>query len=303
MIRSISHQNITWIDIENPKREDIQYLAEHFNFHEVVLDELMEPGHRPKVGRYADYLFLILSYPTFNKAKRILFPRELEILITKTHVITAHIGIIPPLQSFFKELESRPEARNEYMDASSANLLFHMTHRVLENILTKIDRIENRLTRIEQEIFRGEQRKMVFEISVAKRDIIDFRRILAPQTTILESLVTEGENFFGLEFAPYFRDLHGTFEIIWNEIQNQRETIQALSETNESLRATKTAETIQVLTVFSVIALPLSLIINFWGMNMPLPFSTRATHVWVILGIMGAVFAITIGYFKKKEWL
>ncbi len=303
MIRSVSHQNITWIDIENPKREDVQYLAEHFNFHEVVLDELTEPGHRPKVGRYADYLFLILSYPTLNKAKRILFPRELEILITKTHIITAHIGVIPPLHVFFEELENRPAARSEYMDESAANLLFHITHRVLENILSKLDRIENRLTRIEQEIFRGEQRKMVFEISVAKRDIIDFRRILAPQTTILESLVTEGASFFGEEFVPHFRDLHGTFAIIWNEVQNQRETIQALGETNESLRAAKTSEVIQVLTVFSVIVLPLSLIVNIWGMNIPLPLSAEALGFWVILGILGVALALMIAYFKKKRWL
>lgn len=291
------------MDITNPSEADIQYLKDHFNFHEVVLDELTEPGHRPKVGRYADYLFLILSYPTLNKAKRILFPRELEILITKTHVITAHIGMIPPLHALFEELENRPETRNEYMDVSSANLFFNITHKTLENILTKLDHIENRLTHIEKEIFLGEQRKMVFEISIAKRDIIDFRRILAPQTTIFESLTTEGENFFGKEFAPYFKDLHGKFEIAWNEIQNQRETIQALSETNESLRAVKTSEILQVLTVFSVIFLPLSLIVNIWGMNVPLPLASRAVDFLIILGIMAATLTLMIMYFKKKQWL
>jgi magnesium transporter len=303
MRNSVSHQDIMWIDIESPKREDIEYLAKNFNFHEVVLDELTEPGHRPKVGRYSDYLFLILSYPALDKGKRILFPRELEILVTKTHVITAHIGTIPPLRAFFQELTDRPEKRNEYIDGSTANLLFHLMHNVLENVLGKIDRIENRLTYIEKEIFRGEQRKMVFEISDAKRDIIDFRRILAPQTTILESLVTEGENFFGKEFVPHFRDLHGTFGIIWNEIQNQRETIQALGETNESLRAAKTSEIIQVLTVFSVIFLPLSLIVNIWGMNVRVPLSAHSMGFWFILGLVGVAVTLMIVYFKRKKWM
>lgn len=303
MIRSITHQNITWLDISSPKKKDIQYLKDQFNFHEVVLDELMEPGHRPKVEHHDDYLFLILYYPTLNKAKRILFPRELEILITKTHIITAHAGTIFPLQALFHDIETHDTAKNEYMDGSTANLLFHIMGRTFKNTLTKLDRIEKRLNSIEEEIFRGEQRKMVFTISAAKRDIIDFRRILAPQTTVLESLVTEGENFFGKEFTPHFKDLHGTFGIIWNEIQNQRETVQALSETNESLRAAKTSEVIQVLTVFSVIILPLTFIASIWGMNVPLPFGSGAVDFLIILGIMATTLTVMVAYFKKKQWL
>jgi len=303
MLKSVAHKGITWIDIQNPKPADIKYLRKNFNFHELVLEELMHPGHRPKVEHHDDYIFLILYYPAFNKIKKETFPREIDILVTKTHIITSHSEAIIPIKTLFEQIGQYATAKKEYMSESTGHLLFYIVNGILENALVKLEHIENEVNYIESEIFKGEEHRMVLEISVAKRDIIDFRRILAPQASVIESLADDGLKFFGNELKPHFEDLRGTFGIVWNEIQDHRETIQALAETNESLLSTKINEIIKVLTVFSVIFMPLTLIASIWGMNINKMPLTSANGFWVIIGIMVGVLVSMIGYFKKKRWL
>ena len=303
MIHSVQNKDITWIDIQNPKRKDLKYLRKNFSFHELVLEELLRPGHRPKVEHHDGYIFLILYYPAFNKIKKETFPREIDILVTKTHIITSHYETIIPVKTLFEQIRQYETAKKEYMSESTGHMLFYIVKGILENALVKLENIENEVDYIENEIFKGEERRMVLEISVAKRDIIDFRRILAPQASVFESLLSDGAEFFGNELKPHFEDLRGTFGIVWNEIQDHRETIQALAETNESLLSAKINEIIKVLTVFSVIVLPLTLIASIWGMNIENMPLTSVSGFWVLIGIMVTILVAMIGYFKKKKWL
>ena len=304
MLRSVQYNDITWIDIQDPKPKDLKYLRENFHFHELVLGELIPPGHRPKVEQHDDYLFMILYYPLLDKKKHETYSRELDILVTKSHIITSHYETIVPLKGLFDQINTYKKAKEEYMSESTGHLLFYIIRSVLESALTKLEHIKTEVDNIEDEIFSGREREMVFEISKAKRDVIDFRRIFAPQKSVIESLASEGTNFFDKELQPHFEDLQGTFGIIWNEIHDHMETINALAETNESLLSAKINEIIRVLTIFSAIFLPLTLIASIWGMNTEgLPFAEVKGSFWMVSALMFVSFSVMVVYFKKKRWL
>lgn len=304
MRRSIEHNNLTWIDVKNPTAADIRYLEEHFAFHELVLEQFRSSGHRPRVEHHDGYLFFILYYPAFDDQSKTILRREIDVIATKTHIITNHFKTILPLEIFFRKITSDQKQREECMSETAGHLLFYIMREILENMLAKTEHLERKVDEIEAKIFNGEERKLVFEISIAKRDIIDFRRILAPQTSVLESLATEGVQFFGKELEPHFADLRGTFEVTWNEVQEERETIQALAQTNESLLSTKINEIMKMLTVFSVIFLPITLVANLWGMNLTaMPLGEQREGFWVILGFMGILLITMVAFFRKKKWL
>jgi len=304
MRQSIQHNNITWIDIKDPNSQDVEFLRDNFKFHDFVLEELVKPSHRQKVENYDDYLFMMLYYPVFDASKKEVSEQELDILITKSHLITAHYQVISPLDNFFDNINSKNEAREKYMSETAGHLLFYVIHKILEDISVKITVIEEQVRQIEKEIFKGREKEMVFEISRAKRDIIDYRRIVGPQISAIESLQVEGTKFFGESLEPHLTDLRGSFSILWNNLLDQRETIQALGETNESLLSTKTNEVIKVLTVFSVIFLPITLIANIFGMNLDyFPLSRTAIDFWAIVGIMTWIAIAMFIYFKRQKWL
>ncbi|MFH1462447.1 MAG: magnesium transporter CorA family protein [bacterium] len=299
----IKGPKITWIDIQNPNQEDIEFLKKNFKFHPLVLKELIPPGHRPKVERYKDYLFMILYYPVHSKDKRETRPRELDILVAKNVLITSRYKSMLPLKSLFDKCNLYPEIRKRYMNWSAGYLLFLLLNSIWKNSLIKLDRIDAKIEAIESEMFQGKEKEMVREISLIKTDIMNFWRIVEPQIETLEQLCREGTIFFGRRFYPYFSNIVGTCARAWNALKTFKETVLALEDTNQSLLSTKTNEVIQILTVFSVILMPLTLIASIWGMNVSLPFANSPLGFWIIMIMMLFFMGFFFFFFRKKKWL
>ena len=304
MHKIIKGPKVTWIDIQDPTKDDVKYLKEKFNFHPLVLGELLPPSHRAKVDVYENYLYMIFYYPIFSKERRETRPRELDIIVTKDVIITSHYHSILPLKALFDRCNIYPQAKKNYMSRSAGYLLYHLVKALWESCLTKLARIDDRLDKIEKEMFAGKEKEMVWEISLVKTDIINFWRIIEPQKEITESLAQEGEAFFGKKLSHYFSDILGTFGQVWNSLKTYKETILALEDTNQSLLSTKINEIMKVLTIFSVIFLPLTLVASIWGMNIPsMPLTHSPIGFWVILVTMVILIGIMIVSFRKKKWL
>lgn len=304
MRKIIKAEKITWIDIINPTEKDIKFLKQKFNIHSLVLEELLIPSYRPKVERYPNYLYMIFYYPIYSKEKRETKPRELDIIITKDTIITCHFRSILPIKVLFDRCNIYSDSRKRYMNQGAGHLLFHILNGLWKNCLLKLTRVDKRIDAIEEKIFKGQEREMVLEISLVKTDIINFWRIIEPQKQTVESLSEEGILFFGKDLSHYFSDIIGTYSQIWNALQTYKEAILALEDTNQSLLSAKINEIMKILTIFSVIFLPLTLIASIWGMNLDnLPFANSHFGFWMLLAVMIAILSSMLFYFSKKKWL
>ena len=153
-------------------------------------------------------------------------------------------------------------------------------------------------------MFKNAERKIIEDISIVRRDIANFIRTIKPQKTILNSLMARGPEFFGKEMKPYFTDMIGDYTRVVNALENHKEIIEALHDTNESLLTTRTNEIIKVLTLFAVIVFPLTLIAAIFGMNTKiLPIVGRPNDFWIVMGIMIMATIGMFGYFKYKKWV
>ena len=300
----IKGTKVTWIDIRDPEEKDIKFLKEKFKFHPLVLEELLPPSHRSKVEHYNNYLYMIFYYPIYSKEKRETKPRELDIIITKNTIITSHYRSILPLKALFDRCNIYTRERKRYMSHSAGLLLYYILNGLWQNCLGKLVRIDQRINEIEKNIFRGKEKEMVLEISLVKTDIINFWRIIEPQKETLNSLSEEGTHFFGKDLSHYFFDILGTFGQTWNALKTYKETILALEDTNQSLLSSKINEIMKILTIFSAIFLPLTLVASIWGMNIPeMPFTYSSTGFWFVLSMMFVLLIVMIVYFNKKKWI
>ena len=300
----IEGSNVTWVDIQNPTKDDVDFLREKYGFHPLVLNALIPPAWRTKVESFPSYLFFIFYLPSYSKTQQHTRARELDVIVGKNILVTSHYKPIVPLKAFFDTCNLYEEKQRDYMSKAGGDLLFHVLDTMRQNTLLKLDRISKKLQHIEDQIFNGDERSMLQEISYAKADIIDFLMIVKPQGEILESLQKEGKEFFGEDIDPYFSHLLGDWSQTRNNLETYKETIQGLEETNNSLLTDKTNEIVKVLTIFSVIVFPLSLLAAIFGMNtQDLPLTGYRGDFWVISGIMLVGIVGMIGFFKHKKWM
>jgi magnesium transporter len=161
----------------------------------------------------------------------------------------------------------------------------------------------NKLERIEEEIFEGRGEEIVRDISNAKQEIINFRKIIRPQRAVLRDLERTKQRYLADDLEIYFDDINDASERIWDMLENYKEVVEALEDTNESVISHRVNEVLKVLTAFSVVILPLTLLASLFGMNVDFPFHTGVGAFWAIIAVMATVLTGMVAYFRRRGFL
>lgn len=299
----LKHHGLTWIDFDAPGAEDVNYLHENFNIHPLVIEEFVTPTYQPKVLQYDNCLFFSIHIPLFDVRERTTYPGELDIILTRDHLITSHRKPIYQIHKFLEELAGSEGKRRLYLEGTPAHLLHRLMEILLNSCFPRLNHITEKLDDIERSVFAGQEKEMVEEISIVKRDILNFRRTLKPQRSIIESIVTADHPFIPKELKIYFQDLIGTNIRLWNILESNKETIEALEATNNSLLSNKLEQTMKILTIFSATILPLTAYSNMISMNTNVPFLSSPHGFEIHLGIMIFISILTVSIFRYKKWL
>lgn len=304
-MKTITENNLTWVDIEKPTQKDIDWLKSNFNFHPITLGELIPPSKREKVEQFSDYLFLVMYVPLFNPKKRTTHPTELDILITKNHVITIHNEPMEPLQIFAKRC-SKNEEKSRIFGITSGHLLYWIIEDLLGFGERQLAHISKNIGRVEDNIFESVGRDMIREISMIKRDVLDFRLAIRPLYRIFNSLYEKSHILWSndMDIKVYFTDLIGDYNRLWHEIDNYADTLDALEKTNINLINDKTNTIVKMFTIMSFLTFPAMLVATILQINTKTnPILGNPNDFWIILGIVMLTILAMLTYFKSKEWL
>ncbi|MDF1498704.1 MAG: magnesium transporter CorA family protein [Patescibacteria group bacterium] len=305
MKKKITNNNIKWIDVINPNKDTIDFLKKDFEICPSILKEYVPKIKRPKVETYNKYLFIVIHFPIFNKKLRKTTSTELDIILFKNTLITSHSGLLPELKKIFEKCNSNEQVKNYYLKNSAVELTFKILDKLIDTRMPMLDHVDDRINDIDEGIFNGDEKKMVSEIAIVKHDIISFRRTIKPQRMILESLSRNIYKITDENLTRLSAEVIGSNIKVWNTLENHKEMIEALEHTNESLLSYKLNDTMKILTAFSVIMLPLSLMANVFGMNITngMPFESQPLGFWTVLFMMIVVTSFSFIFFKYKKWL
>ena len=241
------------------------------------------------------------TFPFSTKKIAAPIPSELDIVMTDKYLITGHDQDIFQLRDFFQRLQRSKKLQEQYMSQSPGYLLYYIIEDLLESCFPKIDHINKNLDKVEEEIFKGNEKEMVHEISYVKRDILNFRRTLKPQKSVLESLARDNYPMIDADLRSYYQDLVGTNIRVWSALENAKETIESLEETNDALLSNKLNTTMKVLTIFSAVMLPMTVISSILSMSMNIPLSHNPHAFWIYVGGNACDFRDYDYYFQGEE--
>jgi magnesium transporter len=208
-----------------------------------------------------------------------------------------------PVTYLFRRCESDGELREELFSKGSGYVLYHVLDDLFDYCGPILDKISTKLDAIEDEIFEGRSEEVVRDISNAKQEIIAYRKIIKPERATLRLLERHTERFVPEDLELYFDDIVDAAERVWDQLDNYKEVIEGLESTNESFISHRQQYRLQILTVASVILLPLTLIASIFGMNVLYPGEGSREAFWVILGIIVAIGFSLLAVFRWRRWL
>jgi magnesium transporter len=300
----IAAGGVRWLHLERPREADRDWLEREFGFHPLAIEDVASRNQRPKLDAYDDYLFIVLHFPVFDKASGRLLTAELDLFVGPDFLITLPDQTIPPLAAMFERHRERDEMREGVFSKGTGYLLYKIVDTCVDASFPMLRKMGAKLDQLEDDIFEGKSDKIVQEISNAKQEIINFRRVVRPMRAVLRDLERTKQRYLQEDLDIYFDDITDAAERIWDVLENYKEVAEALEDSNESVLSHRLNESLRVLTAFSVAMLPLTLLASIFGMNVPLPGQEGGVaEFFVILALMLFILGCVLLFFRRRGYL
>jgi magnesium transporter len=302
--RKLSYGRVTWTDIVQPTPADVEALGKEYPYlHPLNLEDLLSPIERPKIDEDDEYLFVVMHFPLWDVNLRLSRAREVDIIMGRGYVVSIHDGSLKPMSRLWDECSANPEALAKLLGGGSSHTFYVIIDLLVDYILPMLRKVDANIRGIEEEIFISDTRKIIREITVARRDVIVLRRIIRQQVPILEELEKTEHPILHEDLEEYFGDILDHLYKARDIVDENAEIIGSLAETADTLASHRINEVMRILTVISVVMLPLTLMSSIYGMNIGLPLDSHPNALIIISGSMLASAVAMLLYFRRRNWL
>ncbi|MGH1521439.1 MAG: magnesium transporter CorA family protein [Nitrosopumilus sp.] len=308
-------EKFVWIDLQNPDRNDVEKLAEKYNFNELNIEDCMTKFELPKLDSYDNHFFVILHFPPLSQKAGISKNSQLSIFLGKDFIVTVHQGDLKPLVELVNicKTNSDEQRKNRLLGESPGVLLHEIIDVLVDDLLHTSRKIIANLDEIEDRVF-DETKPVARSIALLRREINRLRRI----ANLLKKFVLEiAKNIKRFseredqELTLYFDDVIDHIDKVIETLEESRETMEIYKDTDFVLSTEKTNKVLAVLTIIFTLAIPSTVIGTFYGMNVNLPGSgVEASMIlgqyttFIVIILASAIPAILMfAYFKKLGWI
>jgi magnesium transporter len=293
---------VVWVDMEAPTEADEQVLLDVFKFHPLTVEDCRENRHYPKIEEFDGYIYFIVHGVRADTSSDRFNTIELDGFLGPNYVITYHHDMFRSINNVKQLLRTTPTA----CQRGPAFLLHQILDQVVDFYSPVLDDFDERIDRLEADIFtlNRPNNEILSQIMDLKRSVLRLRRISGKQMDILHrmsrgefALIPEG-------MRPFYRDVYDHLVRVVDLAENYRDLISGSMEAYLSVVSNRLNEIMKVLTIFSVIMLPLTFIAGIYGMNfdnMPELHSKYGYYaVWIIMAIVAVGMLL---FFKRRGWI
>lgn len=298
-LRKINLWKLKWIDVVDLSNDKKLEILKQYNFHELDIEATLEENQFPRVNKQDDYIFLIIHFPKYIPATWTYIINEFNIFLWKDFLLTFrdyHSSHINKIFDLYKNKEIKEDEK-----INPWYILYEIIQVMLEKMFKVIYTLKKDLKYLEDHIFKDATTDEVKTILIKKRNIVFLKHIFQPQVVLLRQLENELNIFFKWEYELYFEDLEDKIDFIVNQINPLYERIENIEDAFRSIIDIKLNKTMALLTIFSALMLPLTLITSFYGMNVPLPYQNNSYFVYWLLFICTIIMFIWLYLLKKKK--
>ena len=302
--RIITHANLTWFDLVQPSKEDVDGLRSRFPYiHPLNFEDLLSPIERPKLDQDDAYLFVVMHFPLWDSRHDISRASEVDFIVGRDYVVTVRNGTLKPLIELSDRCQTDEAARVSLLGRGANHLFYTLVDQLVDYVFPMLGKVDARVHAIEDQLFESDAKRVIQEIALLRRDIISLRRIIRQQIPIVQQLETCDHPILHEHMEEYFGDIVDHLFKLRDIVEENFEIINSFADTADTLASYRINEVMRILTVISVIMLPLTLISSIYGMNVELPFA-EDHHAFLITALIMIIIALLmLAYFRRRNWL
>jgi magnesium transporter len=297
-----SPHNLLWIDLFDCSASELHEVGRIFDFHPLALEDCLQESPRAKLDRYDDYNFFVIhALRYFEEAEEEdeITSIELDVFMGANYLVTIHPVALAAVGKVARVCLNK----DEYMVMGPEHLLYRIVDNIVDDYFPIMERLGERIDDLEDNIFTQRGQETFEEILALKTTLILLRKVLIPQRRIFSNISSHYSFFVSEENVPYFEDLMDHLDSILDTANTFRDLVTSSTEIYYSIINGRTSEIITVLTIMSVIMMPLTVITGFFGMNVTLPLMHNP---WAYAIIFAGMMLLALGmliFFRRRSFI
>lgn len=300
----LTYGRVTWTNIVQPNDADMTQLAQRYPaFHPLNLKDTLSDTEFPKLDHHDGYVFMVAQLPYFDPVERLFQAEEIDIFVAKGTLVTTSSGKLETLNDMFRSATQDQNVREMLLGRGASPLLYELLSRLVESVMPLAQRYDHDIQHIEANLFSSDTRHILTEIALARRDLIALRHIVRPQLPVIRQLAAGNWAWIHDDLTLYWNDIGDTLALLQSRLDENIEVVSGLSETIDTLASHRIDEVVRVLTIITVLTLPLTLLSTIFSMNVVLPFETHPAAFFVVITLGILLTATLVGYLRNKRWL
>jgi magnesium transporter len=291
----------SWINIVGLHETDIlQNIGQNFDFHPLVIEDILNTNQRPKLEIFDDYIFIIMKMIVYDVDKQKLNIEQVSIILGKNYVFTFQErrgDVFQPIRDRLKNIKGRlRKNKHDYLMYALMDVIVDNYFKILEDISINIENFEEAVT-------QSPDQSLIEQIYNIKRELLLLKKSIWPLREIVSSLKKEETDLIASNTEIYLNDLSDHIIQLIEVTETYRDMASGLMDTYMSMVSHRMNEVMKVLTIIATIFIPLTFIAGIYGMNFEI--MPELKWKWGYFSVWGVMIIIFIGmlfYFKRKKW-
>lgn len=296
-----SGDGVRWVEVDGVHDvQAIQKIGDLFRIHPLVLEDIVNTDQRPKREEFEGFSYFVLKMIRVRESHT-LEVEQVSFVVKDSTLITFQEG----REDVFEPIRHRLRTGYQKLRAGGVDhLLYTLIDSIVDHYFIVLEDVGESLNELEEELISNPSQKTLPKIYSTKRCILTMRRAAWPLREMLSSVMRGEASVIQKDSLIYFRDIYDHAVEIIDIIENAREMSASMIDVYLSSVSNRLNDIMRVLTVITVIFMPLTFIVGVYGMNFEHMPELRWEYGYpAVLLLMLVIAASMSSYFKRRGWL
>jgi len=302
-----ARRGVLWVDFCGETPETCQPILESFGFHPLAIDDALQETHSPKIDDWGNYIYVVLNYMHMNNADKDQWGTEideLDVFLGLNYVVTHHDHQLPEIDETFASIQRDQRPFQEGSD----HLLYKIIDNVVMNYMPVIERIDEEINEIEDQVFDRPTSGTLEQLFALKRVLLAMRRILLPQREVLNKLARDDYAVIDRKDRIFFRDVYDHLVRLHDLNETMRDLVGGALDMYLSVINNRMNDVMKTLTIITTLFMPLTFVTGFFGQNFfePLGMMKAWTTPLAFLIMLIVTVTLPIGMYtwmRRRTWV
>ncbi|HEY9877033.1 MAG TPA: magnesium/cobalt transporter CorA [Leptolyngbyaceae cyanobacterium] len=307
-IAYLDKTSVSWIDARGLGSEStLRRLGDILKLHPLVLEDVVNVPHRPKIDYYSDHLLIIMRMVRPKESGEGISSEQVSFVLGRNFLVTfqeePHWDCFHPVRDRIRR--NIGTIRNQ----GSGFLAYTLIDAIIDSFFPILEEMGEVIAELEEEVVEMPTRNTLKKIHDLRGDLMMLRRFVWPQRSIINSLIRDNDPLIGTDIRIYLQDCYDHIVQVLDIIETYRDIVSSLMDMYLSSVSNRMNEVMKVLTVISTIFIPLTFIAGVYGMNFDTeksPFNMPELEwYWGYIACWVVMLAIAGGlifFFWRRGW-